>query len=322
MRQDVVPSRRFAPTRRGERQLVHLLNQRYRAEFDRAERLQAELDDIHASKAWRLLAWARRWRRRLMLGTSHNSPLNPPWGQPLACRPVQPRGLVSIVIPFRDHAHLLRACLQSLRRSTYSRFELVLVDNGSTEPAMARLLQRLEGRRRVLQVRRPEPFNFSRLCNAGAERAQGDYLLFLNQDTEVLAPDWLEHLLLVAAQPRIGVVGATLFYPDSRIQHAGMVEHVGRWQHIARGLLMADDRLPKEIRQTRIVSAVTAACLLIHRELFHALKGFDERYPVTHNDVDLCRRVREHGLRIAVSPHAQLLHYESVSRGYQREHGS
>lgn len=303
----------------GTRQLFHVLNQRYRAEFDRAERLQAELADIHGSKAWRFLAWLRSVRRRLSRAKSRPAPGHASLGEPLRVQRHRPEGRVSIVIPFRDHAQLLTACLRSLWRSSYRRFEVILVDNGSQEPATLRLMARLAERRRVSVLHDPKPFNFARLCNAGAARARGDFLLFLNNDTEALSPDWLEEMLIVAGQPDVGIVGATLVYPDLSIQHAGLAEVGGQWAHIVRGTSLASPRCPPELRHTRCVPAVTGACLLIARKLFCDLGGFDERYPLTHNDVDLCERVRRRGLHVAITPYAQLLHYESLSRGYQRE---
>jgi GT2 family glycosyltransferase len=293
------------------------LNQRYRQEFDRAERLQAELADIHASRAWRVFAWLRRVRQAVRVsGWFPRSVAKPIPSRILECQPFPSHGRVSIIIPFRDQPDLLRRCLRSLRGSLYRKFEVILVDNGSTDPAMHRLLGTLQGRRRVSVVRLEEPFNFARLCNAGARHARGDHLLFLNNDIEMLTPDWLDQMLLVLQQKGVGVVGATLLYPDGSIQHAGLTEQNGVWSHVHRG---ERPETLEEFRGVRTVPAVSGACLLIRRQLFHELGGLDERFPVTQNDVDLCRRVWQRGLMVAITPHAQLLHYESLSRGYQRE---
>ena len=297
------------------REVIHLLNQRYRREFDRAERLRAELADIHASRAWRFFAWLRRVKRRLW--AQRPPAAAPSAGTPLAVAAVRPAGRVSIIIPFRDRVELLRGCLASLRASTYRRYEVVLVDNGSADPRTARYLARFTGRRRWRVVACPGPFNFARLCNAGAAHARGDYLLFLNNDTEVLTPDWLEQMLRVVRQPRVAVVGATLLYPDGTLQHAGLVPQADSpWAHVFRG---QPPDAADELRLVRAVPAVTGACLLVSREHFAELGGFDERYPVTHNDVDLCRRARARGWLVAVTPHAQLLHYASLTRGYSAE---
>ena len=286
------------------RRLIHLLNQRYHQEFIRAERLSADaalIQKLRATWLFRVLRWIKRFRRK--------SPIDAAFA-PIELKPAEVRGRVSIIIPFKDRGELLRGCLASLRLSTYRRFETILVDNGSSEPALLRLLERLEQRKRDRVVRDPSPFNFSRLCNAGAAAARGDWLLFLNNDTCVLTPDWLEQMILAASQPGVGITGAALFYPDGTVQHAGMFQRGdGVWEHLGHG----QTTIGSEVRS---VPAVSAACLLIGRELFEELGGFDETRPVTHNDVDLCRRVRACGRLIALTPHARLLHYESLSRGY------
>lgn len=296
------------------RELIHLLNQRYRQQWDRAERLHQELADIESSRAWQLIGWWERLKGwfRTRQPTSPSAGTGPT----ITVAAGRPAGRVSIIIPFKNHRELLHGCLKSLRTSTYRRFELVLVDNDSTERRTQRYLRRLQGRRGVRVIRRPGPFNFSRLCNEGARRANGDYLLFLNNDTEVLTPDWLEHLLFLERHPEVGVVGGTLLYPDGTIQHAGIFPQAnGLWVHGHRGGSPDD----ADLRQVRVVPAVTGACLLIGRETFFALGGFDERYPVTFGDVDLCCRVRASGLLVVVTPHARLLHFESLSRGYTQD---
>ncbi len=228
-------------------------------------------------------------------------------------------GRISIIIPFKDRLELLRGCLRSLRESTYRDFEVVLVDNGSSERQTARYLSRVEQRRAVCVVDCPGKFNFSRLCNEGAKRATGDYLLFLNNDTEVLTPDWLERMVRLARRPEVGVVGATLLYPDGTIQHAGMFPRSdGRWVHAWRGCSW-EEPAREQIRQIRAVPAVSGACLMLRREVFTALAGFDEQLPVTYNDVDLCSRARARQLLVAVTPHARLLHFECLSRGFTRD---
>jgi GT2 family glycosyltransferase len=300
--------------------LIHELNRRYRQEWDRAERLRDELADIQGSRAWRLLALLRRFRRWLFAPDSSPPARESFPGAALPDRLGQPQGQVSIVIPFKDRVELLRGCLRSLRPTTYRRFEVILVDNGSTEPRTRQYLQRLAGRRRVRVVDCPGPFNFSRLCNEGAREATGDHLLFLNNDTEVRSPDWLEQLLVIERYPEVGVAGGTLLYPDRTIQHAGMFPRGdGTWTHAYRGRPEDYGGEHGELWRVRIVPAVTGACLLIRRPLFEEVGGFDERLPVAFGDVDLCGRVRGKGLRVMVTPHARLLHFESLSRGYSRD---
>lgn len=286
------------------RRLIHLLNQRYHQEFIRAERLAADaalVRKLRATWLFSVLRWIKGLRRKPLKDGAVSS---------IEMQPAEICGQVSIIIPFKDRGELLRDCLSSLRLSTYRRFETILVDNGSGEPGLLRLLERLEKRKRYRVVRDPAPFNFPRLCNAGAAAARGGWLLFLNNDTCVLTPDWLEQMILAASQPNAGIAGAALFYPDGTVQHAGMFQRGdGVWEHIGQGQLAMGSEVLS-------VPAVSAACLLISRELFEELGGFDEARPVTHNDVDLCRRARARDRLIVMTPHARLLHYESLSRGY------
>lgn len=307
------PERRSPRPRRNRHyeNLLHQLNQRYHREFLRAERLARDLAWLERLRA----TWLFR-AGRYLVNLFRRCIARPPRDAkvtPLALEPVGPTGRVSIIIPFRDQAALLRDCLTSLRTSSYRNYEIILVDNGSHEPALLRLLARLEHRRRYRILRDDRPFNFSALCNHAATAARGDWLLFLNNDTRVLTPDWLEQLLTVAQQPKVGIVGATLLYPDQTIQHAGMIQRAdGVWVHLNHKQTFCN-AIPGVVLS---VPAVSAACMLINRELFFSLGGFDESRPIVHNDVDLCRRARVQGHTIVVTPHARLLHYESLSRGY------
>jgi GT2 family glycosyltransferase len=311
-------ARRRWVRRNDQRELIHLLNQRYHQAWERAEQLQDELARIRSWWIWPVLAWLRRvkqWLRPAASASNHEPPSS-------SCRtlteiPGTPTGLVSIVIPFKDSLPLLRNCLTSLRASTYRRFEIVLVNNGSTEPRTLRFLWRVASRPGVQVVDCPGPFNFSRLCNEGARRARGEHVLFLNNDTELLTRNWLERMLFLERQPEVGVVGATLLYPDHTIQHAGLAPRGdGNWVHLHRGRPVRSAGEEGELRQVRTVPAVTGACLLMRREQFLELGGFDERLPVTFSDVDLCCRVRQRGLLVVVTPHARLFHFECLSRGY------
>ncbi len=298
--------------------LIHLLNRRYHEQWQRAELLQNELDGREGSKVARAAEWVRRIVRRIVphpatapkFITEKAERYN---GPPQAV----PDARVSIVIPFRDRPELLRNCLRSLRRSTFANLEIVLVDNGSEDARTGRLLARASACQDIRLVSRPGPFNFARLCNEGARSASGDHLLFLNNDTEILTRRWLERMLVLAADPAVGVVGATLLYPDHTIQHAGMLPRSdGMWVHPYRGEPADAPGVDGELGIVRVVPAVTAACLLLRRDLFEELGGFDERFPTTGNDVDLCQRVRERGRLVVVTPRACLLHYEGLSRGF------
>ncbi len=235
-------------------------------------------------------------------------------GAPAERRPVAGDPVVSIVIPTRDRAGLLRGAVESLERYAGARrLELVLVDNGSSDPEALSYLAELSGRCQVL--RHAAPFNWSALNNLGARRSSGDHLLFLNNDVEALAPRWLDMLLSHAQDPGVGPVGARLLYPDGTVQHAGVIVGQGGIAgHPFRGA-------PPDATEpffgpavTRNWSAVTGACLLVRRNVFDALGGFDERLPVAYNDVDFCLRARERGLRVVYEPAATLLHRESASR--------
>src|SRR5580698_4951213 len=162
--------------------LIHLLNQRYQEQWVRAELLQNELEGMRSTRAWHLAAWLQRLKRRIWPELPARVPQLTGRAVPytLPSPIAKPHGRVSIVIPFKDRLELLRNCLRSLNRSTYRQFEVILVDNGSTESRTRRFLSRLEGRQRYQIVGFPGEFNFPRLCNAGAARSGGDYLVFLN----------------------------------------------------------------------------------------------------------------------------------------------
>jgi GT2 family glycosyltransferase len=223
---------------------------------------------------------------------------------------------VSIVIPMRDRAELTRQCVASIDgRSSYKNLELLVVDNGSVEPESRRFFEEIGLRHRVLPYDRP--FNYSAINNFAAARATGDYLLFLNNDTEVDSADWIEAMLEHAQRPDVGAVGAKLLYPDRRIQHAG-VFIMGTAQafagHAFKYLPEHTDVYFGLARVVRNVSAVTGACMMVRRQVFEQLGGFDERIRVAFNDVDLCLRLREAGYLLVYTPLATLIHHESATR--------
>jgi GT2 family glycosyltransferase len=298
-------------------ELIHVLNRRYHEQWLRAEHLQHDLDRMRRWSLWPVFEWARRVKRWLRPAEVETRLLTCGTPRPdLTGGTEPPRGRVSIIIPFKDHVELLRGCLRGIQCSSYRRFDIILVNNGSSERRTERLLRRLRLRRGMQVLDIPGAFNFSRLCNLGAASARGDYLLFLNNDTEVLTPDWLEQMIVVGRQPRVGAIAGTLLYPDRTIQHAGIFPRAdGNWDHAYRGQPHDCQGDTGELRHVREVPAVTAACMLMRRELFCDLGGFDERLPVTFGDVDLCLRLRARGLPAIVTPHARLLHFESISRG-------
>jgi GT2 family glycosyltransferase len=225
--------------------------------------------------------------------------------------PIDGQPLVSIVIPTRDRLALLRRCIESIeRRSIYPAYEIVIVDNDSVEPATLDYFA--TARHRVVKV--PGDFNFSRINNEGARAARGEFVVFLNNDTEVLAPGWIEEMLQQARRPGVGAVGAKLLFGNGRVQHAGVVLHDGSAFHLAYEADAAGGASWPWIDLVRDTSAVTGACLMIHRQRFLDEGGFDETFPVNYNDIELCVRLMKRGYRHVYTPYATLYHHESSSR--------
>lgn len=227
---------------------------------------------------------------------------------------------VSVIVPTRNRLDLLRTCLEGLARTDYPDLEVIVVDNGSDDPATLDYLANLDpAGYRVLRA--PGPFNFSTLNNRAAEVATGELLCLLNNDIEVLAPDWLAIMARQALRPEVGAVGAQLLYPDGRIQHAGVVMGIcGGAAHAHRLLRPGDEGYFRRHALPQFVSAVTAACLVVRRESFEAIGRLDERrFAVAFNDVDLCMRLNARGWQSLYEPRATLIHHESVSRGLDRD---
>jgi O-antigen biosynthesis protein len=232
-----------------------------------------------------------------------------------------PPPLVSIIIPTRDGIELLRQCVSSILALTeYRNYEVVIVDNGSEEPATLAYLRAIAADARVRVHRDDRPFNYSALNNAALPQCRGSLLALLNNDIEVIDPGWLGEMVSVALQPGVGAVGARLWYPDDTLQHAGVVLGIGGVAgHVNRRLArsefgyMARDHLRQEF------SAVTAACLVIRRAIFEQLRGLDEIHlAVDFNDIDFCLRVGSAGYRNVWTPFANLYHHESATRGTDR----
>jgi len=219
---------------------------------------------------------------------------------------------VSIIIPTKDAPEMLGRCLQSISEKTsYPEFEVILMDNETTDERALQLMEQYPVRR----IPSPNPFNFSRANNQGALAATGEFLVFLNNDTEIVTEDWLQHLLYYAEQPEVGAVGALLVYEDRTVQHAGVALGMrGTADHTMRGFPMDVDGYAGSLACAREVSAVTAACLMMRKALFHEIGGFNEHFFTAYQDVDLCLRLRERGLRLICTPQALLVHHESVSR--------
>ena len=220
---------------------------------------------------------------------------------------------VSIIIPTKDAPDLLQKCLSSLFEKTkYPNFEVVCVDNGTSDIRALHLMRSYPVKRLLF----PGRFNFSHANNLGVRKASGEYLVFMNNDIEVIAEKWIEEMLYYAQQQDVGAVGAMLLYPDQTIQHAGVVLGCrGTADHVLRFAPADSDGYAGSLACAREVSAVTAACMMMKREDFEAIGGFNEHYFTAYQDTDLCLAVRSSGKRIMMAPRAVLFHMESKSRG-------
>jgi GT2 family glycosyltransferase len=268
-------------------------------------------DAIEASRRARIDAL----KRRKMEGTLDPVPQAPgsyrvnyaPQGEPL----------ISIIIPSKNNGCVLRQCLEAiLERSRYRNFEVLVIDNGSTEGSTLTYLDQIRQHPKVTVLRHDVPFNFSELCNKGASSAGGSVLLFLNDDTEVISPAWLEQMAGYAQLQHIGAVGAKLIYPNTRlVQHNGVLSLADGPVH---AFLRKDADDPGYFARNVLEYdwlAITGACMMIEKSKFQMAGGFDELFPIAYNDVELCFRLVEKGWYNVVCQGAELVHHESLSRG-------
>lgn len=231
--------------------------------------------------------------------------------------PVQGEPLVSVIIPNREEKETLQACVESIfEKTAYKNYEIIVVENNSSSEEIFRYYRKLSEDPKVHLIRWKKGFNYSAINNFGVRHAKGDYLLFLNNDVKVINPDWMSEMLSVCQRKETGAVGAKLIYPDNTIQHAGCVVGMGgiagnvfvnmpaeRTGYLHKASLLQD------------MSCVTAACMMMKKEVFLEAGGFTEELAVAFNDVDLCLKVRSHGHLIVYDPYVKLYHYESKSRG-------
>ena len=225
---------------------------------------------------------------------------------------------VAVIIPTKNNLELLKPCIDSIDKTTYQNYELVIVDNESDDPGMLDYLQSIP--HKVLRIPTPDGFSFAAINNRAVAQVNADYVLFLNNDTEVISPGWLSAMVGYMRMSGVGAVGARLLLPDGRIQHAGVVNgYYNRMAGPAFKLLPASDNgYLSYAKVTRNYSAVTAACLLTSKVLFENLGGFDEQaFAVAYNDVDYCYRLLAAGYRIVYCPQAELVHHEGASRGFR-----
>lgn len=231
--------------------------------------------------------------------------------------PVQGQPLVSVIILNKDEKATLQKCLESIwTKTTYPNYEILIVENNSKTEEIFAYYKEIDGRNGVHVVYWDREFNYSAINNFGAGRARGEYLLFLNNDVEIISEDWMEEMLGHCQRKTTGVVGARLYYPDDTIQHAGIVIGIGG---IAGSMFVGQKRLHtgymhRESLQQDL-SAVTAACMMTKREVFESVGGFEEKLAIAFNDVDFCLKVREKGYLVVYDPYVELYHYESKTRG-------
>jgi GT2 family glycosyltransferase len=220
---------------------------------------------------------------------------------PSACRRVRIRG---------ERAYYLLKCLESIQKSTWPHYEIVVLHGPQTPAVIASEMKRMG----IVHTAYETPFNWSKAMNQGAALAHGEHLLFLNDDVEVITPDWLERLLEFSQQTAVGAVGAKLFFPSGRIQHAGVAVLDGRPQHPFYAHHGEHPGYFNNLLVPRNCSAVTGACLMTRADVFGAMGGFDEAFPLNYNDVDYCLRLIEGSKRVVCTPYARLYHHELGTR--------
>lgn len=232
---------------------------------------------------------------------------------------IMEEALISILIPNKDFTEDLSKCINSiLEKSTYTNYEIIVIENNSELEETFEYYKEIEKNPKVRVVYWKDKFNYSAINNFGFSYAKGEYILLLNNDMEVITPDWMQEMLMFAQRTDVGAVGAKLYYPDDTVQHAGVILGIGgvaghSHKNFARDAYGYSSRL--QLAQN--LSAVTAACMLMSRSVYEQVGGLDESFEVAFNDIDLCMKIRKEGYLIVFTPFAELYHYESKSRGYE-----
>lgn len=242
------------------------------------------------------------------------------WGMYHVTYPTAPDPLVSIIIPNKDHIDDLDKCVQSIyAASTYRNFEFVVVENNSTDPDTFAYYERMQREHPNFHVITwTEGFNYSAINNFGVKSAKGDYLLFLNNDTELITPEGISELLGCCMRPDVGIAGAKLYFGDDTIQHAGVVVGLSGFAgHVFTGEPKESYGFMMRARINCNYSAVTGACMMVDRKAFQQVGGFSEDFVVALNDIDFCLKVRRLGLLVVFNAFSEWHHYESKSRGYE-----
>ena len=233
----------------------------------------------------------------------------------------EPKPLVSIIIPSCDHRDVLKRCIDSIyAKSTYKNFEIIICENNSKEPATFEYYKELEGAARARIVRWEGEFNFSAINNFARKGARGEHLLFLNNDIEVITPEWLEEMVMFTQRADVGACGIKLLYPNDTVQHGGIAMGVcGSAANLCPLFPREHEGYMSRLAVASDMSACTAACLMVRAEVFDEVGGFDEELAVAFNDVDLCLKIREKGYLVVFNPVAECYHHESRSRGYDKK---
>lgn len=228
--------------------------------------------------------------------------------------------MISIIIPNQDHMEDLSACLESIYcMTTYANFEVIIIENNSKTKEIFTFYEEIPHRWNNLRVVFWNgKFNYAAINNFGVDCAQGEYILLLNNDTEIIAPEWIEEMLMFSQRKDVGAVGAKLYYPDETIQHAGVIIGIGSTAgHQHKGANRDDYGYLGRLIYAQDLSAVTGACMMVRRDVWDEIGGLDEKFSVAFNDVDMCLRIRRAGYLVVWTPYAELYHYESKSRGYE-----
>lgn len=230
---------------------------------------------------------------------------------------VRPSQKVSIIIPTKDKVHLLKKCISSiLEKTDYKDYEILIIDNQSKEQETYNYYNSIKTEPRIRIFQYDKPFNYSAINNYGVKSTDAEFLLFLNNDIEVISPEWMSAMLEFAQRDDVGAVGAKLYYPNDTIQHAGVIIGLyGMADHSYRHFPRSSHGDLGRISIIQNLSAVTAGCMMMRRKVFEEVGGFEEKLTVAFNDVDLCLKIREKGYLIVYTPYAELYHYESASRG-------
>ncbi|MEF3082523.1 glycosyltransferase family 2 protein [Luteimonas sp. SMYT11W] len=264
-----------------------------------------------------LTNWAGKWHAAAEIQAA------PLAGLARVLWPVPDGARIDIVIPTRDRVELLKVCVDSLLALTRTPdYTVTILDNGSVEAETLAYFDRICGDPRVRVIRHDVPFNYSAINNHAVAQGDGDFVVLLNNDTEIIDAHWLDELVGLAARPGVGAVGARLLFPDGRLQHGGVILGVGAVEggvaaHAHMHLSTSDPGYFGRAQFPQAMSAVTAACLCVSRVAFEAVNGLDESLSVAFNDVDFCLRLREAGYINLWTPYATLIHHESASRGYE-----